>query len=60
MYATGLIIVNIEEIYIVTREIYADELDSLECFDESVNFGVGAVFYTWPINDEDESKQTLH
>lgn len=45
---------NIEEIYITTRERYINEPDSLECFDQAINFGVGAIFYTWHIDDDDE------
>jgi hypothetical protein len=45
---------NIEEIYITCRERYLDEPDSLECFEQAINCGIGAIFYTWPINDEDD------
>jgi hypothetical protein len=44
---------NIEEVYITNRERYVDEPDSLECFEQAINCGIGAVFYTWPINDEE-------
>ena len=51
---------NTEEIYITTRERYIDEPDSLKWFDQAINFGVGAIFYTWPIDDDDEWKQKLY
>jgi hypothetical protein len=43
---------NIEEIYITSRERYVDKPDSLECFEQAINCGVGAIIYTWPIDDE--------
>lgn len=45
---------NIEEIFVVNRERYVDEPDSLECFEGAINYGVGAIFYTWPISEEGE------
>jgi hypothetical protein len=49
----GWKILSIDEIFIAEREQYSDE-ESLECFDQAVNCGVGAVFYTWPLGSEDE------
>lgn len=45
---------NIEEIYVTKRERYVDEPDSLECYDQAINSGVGAIFYTWPIDEEND------
>jgi hypothetical protein len=44
---------NIEEVYITSRERYVDEPDSLECFEQAINCGIGAIFYTWSIIDEE-------
>jgi hypothetical protein len=41
---------NLEETYIAAREWYLDEPDSLECFEEALNCGIGAIFYTWSID----------
>lgn len=45
---------NIEEMYVTNRERYIDEPDSLECYDQAINSGVGAIFYTWSIDEEDD------
>lgn len=50
----GWEVLNIEEIFIASREQYENEPDSLECFDEAINFGIGSIFYTWPICNEDK------
>lgn len=42
--------VNIEDIFSVQRERYLDEPDSLECYDNAVQYGLDAIFYTWPID----------
>lgn len=47
-------VLNIEEIFLANRERYLDEHESLECFDQAVDCGIGAIFYTWPIGAEDE------
>lgn len=44
---------NIEEIYVAKPERYVDEPNSLECYDQAINSGVGAIFYTWTIDEED-------
>lgn len=49
----GWEIMGIEDVCIVQREGYADMPDSLDCYERAVNCGVGAIFYTWPIDAED-------
>ena len=41
--------VRLEDIFTVERERYLEEPDSLEGFDNACQYGLGAVFYTWPI-----------
>ena len=38
---------------VVEREKYLDEPDSLEAYDIALEYGAGAVFYTWSGNAED-------
>jgi len=45
----GWQIINIEDFFVVTREMYQEESELLDCFDQAVNCGIGAIFYTWPI-----------
>lgn len=45
-------LLDIEEIYATSRERYLDDPDSLECFDQALGSGIGAVFYTWPVSTE--------
>jgi hypothetical protein len=47
-------VLNIEEMYITDRERYVDEPDFYEFFVLAINFGIGAIFYTWPMNDDNE------
>lgn len=54
VYNQGWEVINIEEVFITNRERYVDEPDSLECFDQAVKYGIGAIFYTWPIGNKDE------
>lgn len=49
----GWEIVNIEEIFIAKRERYADLPESLECYEQAIHCGVGAIFNTWSIDAED-------
>ena len=42
--------VKLEDIFCVQREQYLDDLDSLQCFDNAVQYGLDAIFYTWPID----------
>lgn len=44
--------VNAEEISVVQRSKYIDKPDSLECYDEACENGLGAIFYTWAIGEE--------
>lgn len=37
-----------EDMFTVQREQYDDEPDSLECYDNALQYGFDAVFYTWP------------
>ena len=43
---------HIESVSEVKREDYADEPDSLEAFDEAIEKGISAVFYTWESEEE--------
>lgn len=40
--------------YVTNRERYIDEPDSLECIEQAISSGIGAIFYIWPINNEDD------
>ena len=44
--------VKIEDIFSVQRELYLEEPDSLECYDNAMQYGLDAIFYTWPINSD--------
>ena len=44
--------VSIEEFFSVQRERYLEEPDSLECYDNAIQCGLDAIFYTWPIDSE--------
>ncbi len=49
----GWQVLNIEDIQLVNCERYAEEPDSLACFNKAVDGGIGAAFFTWPISCED-------
>ena len=49
--------VKTEDIYSVQRERYLDELDSLECYDNAVQYGLDAIFYIWPIDEMNETRR---
>ena len=38
---------QVKDIFIAKRDMYTDEPESLECYDEASQYGLGAVFYTW-------------
>ncbi len=42
---------NIEEMFPARREWYLDEPESLACFDEAQQYGLSAIFYTWPLEE---------
>ena len=42
--------IKAEDTFTVQRERYIDEPDSLECYDNALQYGLDAIFYTWPIN----------
>lgn len=44
------VFINIEDIFAVQREQYIDEPDSLECYDNALQYGLDAIFHTWPID----------
>ena len=44
--------VSIEDIFSVQRERYLEDPDSLECYDNAIQYGLDAIFYTWPIDSE--------
>ena len=39
-----------EDIFTVQRERYIEEPDSLQGYDNALQYGLVAVFYTWPTN----------
>ena len=45
-------LVNIEDVFSTQRERYLEEPDSLECYDNAVQYGLDAIFYTWPIDSD--------
>ena len=45
-------VIRVEECAEVFREDYSDDPELLECFDEAVENGISAVFYTWDQEDE--------
>ena len=49
----GWEIASIEEISIAERAWYADLPDSLECYEQAVRCGFGAIFHIWPIGGDD-------
>ncbi len=42
--------VELKNISVAQRHYYVDEPDSLECFDNAWEYGLGACFYTWPVD----------
>lgn len=45
-------VTNVEENRIVIREDYKDDPEVLECYDESCEKGISAIFYTWDQEEE--------
>jgi hypothetical protein len=45
----GWKIISIEEKFIAQRSQYEDDSESLECFEQAVSIGIGALFHTWPL-----------
>jgi hypothetical protein len=46
----GWDVINVEDQFVTSRDRYEndDELtESLECFDQAVNYGIAAIFHTW-------------
>jgi len=41
-------ITKVEESFITDSKRYNDELESLEGFNQALEYGVSAIFYTWP------------
>ncbi|MBQ3162625.1 MAG: hypothetical protein IJC04_10945 [Oscillospiraceae bacterium] len=39
--------IKVKDSFIAKRELYIDEPDSLECYDEACENGIAAIFYTW-------------
>lgn len=44
----GWEITKVEESFITDSKRYNDELESLEGFNQALEYGVSAIFYTWP------------
>lgn len=42
----GWQVLHVKEIFIVNRGRYLEEPDSLACFNQAINFGIGAMLYT--------------
>ena len=42
--------IKIEDIFAVEKERYIDEPDSLKCYENALQNGLGAIFYTWPLD----------
>jgi hypothetical protein len=53
----GWQIMSIKEEFIASRERYEEIHDSLECYDQAVEFGVSAIFYIWPPDAEDAEEE---
>ncbi|MFD0618228.1 hypothetical protein ACFQZR_12210 [Paenibacillus sp. GCM10027629] len=50
----GWEVMKVEDQFIASREQYEgdDELaETLECFDQAVNYGIAAIFHTWTLDD---------
>ena len=45
------VFIRIEDIFAAQRERYDDEPDSLACYDDALQYGFGAIFYTWPMDE---------
>lgn len=52
----GWDVIATEEIRAVERDHYINESEALECFDDAMEFGIGAIFYTWPFENDSGSK----
>ncbi|MBO4492800.1 MAG: hypothetical protein J5724_00285 [Ruminococcus sp.] len=44
--------INIEEVYLSSRDYYDDEPDLQSCFDLACKNGIGAIFNTWPLEED--------
>ena len=44
----GWEITKVEESFITDSKRYKDELESLDGFNQAIEYGVSAIFYTWP------------
>lgn len=42
--------IKVEDTLIAKRDLYIDEPDSLDGYDEAYENGIAAIFYTWPID----------
>ncbi|MGI2326715.1 hypothetical protein [Planococcus sp. YIM B11945] len=50
----GWKIIRLDSQYTASRELYENDpelLNSLNCFDEAVEYGVSAIFHTWPYEE---------
>ena len=48
VYNQGWEVLRIKEIFITNCERYGDEPESLNCYNQAIKYGIGAIFYTWP------------
>jgi len=39
--------IKVKDSFIAKRDLYIDDPDSLECYDEASENGISAIFYTW-------------
>lgn len=51
----GWIFIKVEDAWVAQRQFYMDTPESLECFDEACKNGLSAIFYTWPIYEDNIS-----
>lgn len=56
----GWKVISIEDQFIVSRDMYegdTEEEELLECFDEAMQDGIFAIFYTYTSEDDDEEDE---
>lgn len=57
----GWEVISIEDPFFVSRDMYEgdteEEEELLECFDEAMQDGISAIFYTYTSEDDDEEEE---
>ena len=46
------VLIKEEESFPAERDLYADDPETLECYDEACEYGFSAAFYMWPRDNE--------